>query len=296
VRLLPFFVVHLTHSYYADGRCLDFRVEPTCHTRRLLSNHRCVLEPRPNGVQVFATVTDQGSLLIPLRQDAAFTFDLHLVNSDFARFTDLAALDAISAPLFTNADLPPGDMPQLALVSRTRAAPAISRPAAKVFAAVEIRHNDTLAPGADGPRTFHVTFQAKQARWVYYLVTDLSYSGDAIQIVDAAASPLVFSGANRRDLNQEPAPSDAVAQRLASRYPDLRRFRFVSDGLVSCQQTSRKQIYLYLDGTRVAGALPNPSTRHAITMAVDSHDTALQDDALFHIVKHITHPFPRTGG
>ena len=298
MKFLPYFGVYLTHAYYADGRCLDFRVEPTLQTQRLLRNHRCVLEQRPDGVQVLSTMTEQGDFLIPFRQDAVFTFDLQLQNPDFSRITDLAEFDNISRPLFSNADLSPSHSGELVLTSRVRTLSRTSRMTSNAFAEVEIHYKDGLFPNTDDPNVFYVVFKAKRVRWIYYVVTDLNFSDDAIQIVDSDVAPVVFSEANRRDLNREPASSDRVAQQLAVQYPNLRRFRFVSDELVPCQQMSRKQIHVYLDGTRVAGALPNPSVRHAATIAIDSEqvETAPEQDVLFHIVKLITYPFPSMGG
>ncbi len=299
MRFLAVFVVHLAHPYYADGRCLDFQIEPTPPTQRLLRNHRCVLKPRPNGVQVLSAVNAQGDPLIPWQPGVTLTFHLRLQNPDFALFTDLSEITQTTAPRFTNADLSPvDDHLQLALGSSQAAATeglVEPRLPTGVFAEVAIGATDTLLPSADGPSAFHLTFKAKQVRWTYYYVTDLSPSGE-FQIVDADASPLVFTPENRTDLNQAPDPADAIAQALAAQYPELRRLRFVSDGLVSCRQAGRKQLHLYLNGNRVVGTLPNPSLRHSSTMEVDLNGTTQQQEVLFHIVKHITHAFPTTGG
>ena len=74
MKFLPLFRVHLTHSYYTDGRCTDFDIEPTLHTQRLLTNTRCVLQAMPDGIRVLTAVTDQGVPLPPAaaRRDVGF--------------------------------------------------------------------------------------------------------------------------------------------------------------------------------------------------------------------------------
>ena len=50
MKFLTLFSVHLSHTYYADGRCTDFDIEPTLPTQRLLTNARCVLKAMPDGI------------------------------------------------------------------------------------------------------------------------------------------------------------------------------------------------------------------------------------------------------
>ncbi len=99
MKYLPLFNLHLTHPYYTDDRCPDFQIEPTPDTHRRLNNYRCVLKPKPNGVQVLATVTDHGVPFIPMHKNALFAFHLRLQNPDFALFTDLAEITKTAAPL-----------------------------------------------------------------------------------------------------------------------------------------------------------------------------------------------------
>lgn len=160
-----------------------------------------------------------------------------------------------------------------------------------VFADVDIHNNDTLQPIGEKPVDFHVAFSAKQARWKYYFITDLKSTADQFfQIIDADPSPtvpalaLVFSDENRKDLNQDPDPSDDLAKELAEQYPGMQRFRFVSDNLIPCQQAARKHLELRLDGNPLCGILPNPSFRN--------YSKIEQQDSLFHVVKYLTNPFP----
>ncbi len=285
MRFLPLFSVHLRHPYYANGRCTDFDIEPTLPTQRLLTNARCVLKAMPNGVRVLTAVTDRGVPLISLQQDATLTFHLRLQNPDFVLFTDLTATPP-TAPLYTNAGLSAGDDLQLPLVHRA------GLPATGVFAEVVICQNDTIPlPGANKPGAFSITFKAKEARWTYYLISDLPKKNGQWQIVDTDQR-LTFSA---MDLTQPSAPSDAMATRLAPQYPDMQRWRFVSDAPIPCQQAARKHLQLTYDGQRVWEALPNPALQHYSTVEVNINGTPQPQEALFHIVKHLTHAFPTTG-
>ncbi len=119
MKFLPVFDVRVTHSYYADGRCPDFLVEPTSRTQKLLRDHRCVAKTRPDGIGVLAAVDAKGKLFIPIPRDATFAFHLRLQNADFPLFTDLAGVNHQPAPLYTNATMDPSDGTALALESRT---------------------------------------------------------------------------------------------------------------------------------------------------------------------------------
>ena len=93
----------------------------------------------------------------------------------------------------------------------------------------------------------------------------------AFRIEDQDAPPLVFSEKNRRDLNAQPDPADEVAQTLAERYPNMKRWRFVSDDLVPCRQQARKSLQLYQGDHRVVASLPNPAPGKYATITVISN-------------------------
>lgn len=118
MKFQPLMALSLTHSYYRDGLCRDFWIEPTIATQGLLKNYRCILKSLPHGLQVLAPVTDDNTLFIPLPKGLTFVFQLRLQNPDFALFTDLTEISQIAVPLYTNADPGSGQKVQLALVSR----------------------------------------------------------------------------------------------------------------------------------------------------------------------------------
>jgi hypothetical protein len=164
-----------------------------------------------------------------------------------------------------------------------------------VFADVEISVTDSLLDFAAGPAEFSIVFTAKQARWVYYCITDLSGAETQLRIVDSDTSPVVFSDTNRIHLNQQPDPTDAVAVALGAQYPEKQRFRFISDNLIPCQQTARKRLQLQLGANRLADALPNPSLQKYSSMTVAGGQISQPQDVLFHVIKYFTHTFPTTG-
>jgi hypothetical protein len=118
MKFQPLMALSLTHPYYRDGLCRDFWIEPTIATQSLLKNYRCVLKPLPHGLRILAPVTDDNTPFIPLPKGLTFVFQLRLQNPDFALFTDFTEISQVAAPLYTNADLGPGQEVQLVLVSR----------------------------------------------------------------------------------------------------------------------------------------------------------------------------------
>lgn len=132
MKYLPLLDLSLTHTYYSDGRCPDFRVTPTAATLNLLKNHRCILRFQPNGVQVLCPVTGDGEQFIPVSAGAVFAFVLYVNNPGFPWFTDLSEHARVAAPLLTNADLGEAEPVQLALTSRRAMSTesfAVQRPA-----------------------------------------------------------------------------------------------------------------------------------------------------------------------
>lgn len=64
MKFAVIFDMAVRHSYYADGACPDFAIEPSTGTARLLRNYRCVVKPRKDGLQVAAELGAGGSPVI----------------------------------------------------------------------------------------------------------------------------------------------------------------------------------------------------------------------------------------
>ena len=289
MKLAAIFGLSVRHTYYSDGVCPDFVVEPTADTARLLRNYRCVLKSRKDGVLIVAELADSGAPMIPVDSAVNFRFNLRLQNSDFPLFTDLSAISQQAAPRFApgGADVSKGG--SLTLATQATALDD------GVFAVVEIPGTVFASPGG-WPVQFTVDFQPRRARWMYYCVTDLKLTGKDLRLVDigTSAPPLVFSPTNRTDLAQSPDAADALATQLASRYPSLARMRFVSDDVVPCLQSPRT-LSLQLDGNNFPDVLPTPSIRNSALWPAAAQGTQPQQDALYQIVKYVSYSFSKNG-
>lgn len=152
------------------------------------------------------------------------------------------------------------------------------------LAAVQLRYDASMPTPGQAAAPFEIRFQARAARWAYYLVTDRA--GD-FQVVDTgpAAPPLTFSSADRSVLDDTASATDPRARDLARQYPGQTRIRFLSDQPVACTSAARKGIELRLAGDTVMAALPNPSVGQASRIRRLA-GSALPDEDLFHQVIH----------
>lgn len=285
MKHVTLFSLSVIHPFYDDGRCRDFDLEPTAATRRLLRNHRLILRPGSDGLQILTPLDDSGNAFLPLPENTAFVFHLVSRNRDFDLFTDLAAVSARPAPLFTDAGVTPGA--PLRLTSWETATAGFGR---DVFADVEVH-----AGGAElVEQKFRLVFAAKLALWAYYCVTDLR-NGGPLALVDATPvsqeAPLLFSDANRRELNESPDPEDRIAVQLAARYGDLRRIRFLSDQAVACREIPGRRLELHQETSghplRLSGPLPLPPLQSYSTVVTAAGGA---EDSLYQVFKYLTEP------
>ncbi len=295
MKFLPLIDLRLSHEYYADRQCSDFLIEPTSRTKQLLDNYRWILKTTRDGIRVVVTANDDSTPFISLRLGLTLTFQLQLRNSDFALFTDLTQLARAALPIYTNDDIGAESPVPLALRSREEQ-PGERRPprAGTMFADVEIQYAKQQPEIAGGPKEFQVSFQAKQARWVYYVVTD-NQDGE-FRIEDKNGQPLLFDDRNRADLRRQPDPADQIAQALMEQYPTLRLLRFMSDDPIPCRQQARRSIQLRLDGSQVIAALPNPALSNCSTVQVTRGGSTQREDTLFQVIKYFNRQSQTTGG
>ncbi len=275
MKFLGFMELRLRHPYYTDARCPDFEIEPAPDTHKLLKNHRCVFKALPDGMRILIAATkdnDKFIPFIPLQKEIKFNFYLRLQNSDFPLFTDLAEIAQAATPVYGNGEKTAG---QLDLSSRQSALKN------GVFADIEINCNDSLSEIANGPGEFQILFKAKKLRWKYHLVVDNGNTGFSIE--DKDASPLVFSDYDQSD------DADSIAETLADQYPNMQKFRFISDDLIPCQQQPRKAIQLNLEDSPVLLPLPNPSLRNYAIMETTANGNVQKEEILFQVVKYLTH-------
>jgi len=273
--------LRMRHDYYADGRCADFAIAFSDDTTRLLRGHRLVVGTNADGFSIRTPLDASGQPFLPLPVDSVLRFSLLLRNQDFPLFTDLSAVSAQPAPLYSNAGAASGAEGALVLSAR---APGAALSAPGVFADVELHPGSAGRAVSAPPAIFQLSFPAKQVRWAYYCVNDVAPGPAELHIVDASPSGtpnlLQFGDGNRTKLDEHPDPSDPIAVQLGSRYPNLRCTRFISDQSVACRKEPRKYLELRLGDERLAGPLPNPSLR-----------SAAQEGQLFHVIRYRTQPF-----
>ena len=291
MKFSSFFDLILTHSYYSDGRCLDFTIEPTTVTRKLLNNYRYILKTRPDRVQVFRAVTEQNESFIPLSKNTVFSFLLKLKSIDFALYTDLSNFQAKGFPIYSNKNNNEGLDEVVARKPLTLEFDDHQK-SADIFAKVNIHLTDSSQKFNNEFITFEIAFAAKQMIWKYYFVTNLNEQGSRFQIKDEddarTDSPMVFNIDS--STNQVSKPIDKISDMLEQQYPDMKQFHFLSKQPIICRQAARKNIQLYFDGNKISENLPNPSV-HNYSQLVVGENQSLQD-SLFQIIKYITRPFP----
>ena len=280
------FELRVEHAFYAGGPCPDVALEPTEAGRALARNQRWILQPLADGLRVVTALDDAGEPALPVAADAVFACHLQAKTADFELFTDCAAHQTMSAPLYQNGDSAQGGA--LSLQDRPG-----GRRARGTIADVEIGNLAALGVAGEPP-VFRVALQARRALWAYYLVTNV-VPGDFVITDTAAATAIGFTGeGSPRDLVASPDPDDPVAVDLARQHPGMRLLRFVSDALVPCHEQPRQHIELHLDGVRKLANLPNPAFRRYSMLATTSSTGTAGDGAtelrpsFFHIIRHIT--------
>lgn len=285
MRYAAILEVVLKHAFHANGRCTDFAIEPSDDTARLLRDHRCLLRFLPDGFRVVTPLDDAGLPFLPLPEGARLLFRLTLEDDHFALVTALSALEKIVArgfsPVFTNAHEPPGVAGELRLAD---GAPC------RAFAEIEI----VLHPGGVGrsppAAKYWAAFEARQAYWAYYCVTDLPQSEiteKPLRILDGAPDPIVFTATA---LDEHPDPGDPIAVQLERLYPDKRRVRFLSGRAIHASETPRKHLKLALGSDDLLQPLPNPSPRRF--SETSPSELPPRQHCLFQIIKYNANPWP----
>jgi hypothetical protein len=266
VKYLPFIELRLKHTYYTNERCPDFEIEPTPDTHQLLKNYRCVFKTLPDGMRILIAVTenkDKFVPLIPLQTGLNFSFYLRLQNPDFPLFTDIAKTQCSSEgkaawQLYLSC-------PSKALRSDILVA--------------DIELNNAPLEITDAFGEFEIQFQAKKAKWKYYLITD--NPSRKFSIIKNKDGFLVFEA-------ETDTCSDSIAQMLKSQYPNMNMFCFMSSSLIPCQQQGRESIGLNLNNSTVLKNLPNPSLRNYATMETDQSKSSQKEEVLFQVIKYLT--------
>lgn len=137
--------------------------------------------------------------------------------------------------------------------------PAPPQLAPGVFAAIKINYNFKPYDLSKISSQFQVLFRPKQARWIYYIITDTKTEPPSIEDKD---NDLAFNMTEQVILSQDADHSDPLFLELSEKFPGKQCYRFTSNNLVSCRETPRKKLQLKFGNEKFMDALPNPSFHH----------------------------------
>jgi hypothetical protein len=286
------FSISLKHEYFKSGLCTDFTVSPQQYseamrekdmealigqyaevpegklaeilmrrdTSTVLKNHRCVVKPKPNGINVYVPTVDGKAPAYPFADGTRLSFYLLLKNSQFPLYTDFTRLPAGNGFTVTYAD-------QEKLPN-------------EVFARVSIQ-GDLNVMDEKQALDFEVRFFSKPLRWVYYLVTDTGNATGDFSITSGGAE---FPALAWEQI--APNEGDTIDKMLAGQYPLLRRVRFVSKQAIPYRESGLPNIHLAFGQYQIFDNLLSPSLRNFYRTNVDT--TSSQTDAIYAIVKCVT--------
>ncbi|MDD1606920.1 MAG: hypothetical protein LUQ28_01375 [Methylococcaceae bacterium] len=252
--------ISLKHSYYRDGLCPDFTVIPQKVTETMLRNHRCVVKPKVNGINIYIPTDEAKIPIIKFTNGTQLSFNLRLKNPEFSLYTDFSQLPS-------NGNFQLVDTKQDQWFGTD------------VFATINIQRDFNKID--ESASTIELAFFTKQVRWVYYLVTNQGNNDNDFLIT--------FSGQGSPSFTWKQitiAESDKISSLLANEYPKMRRLCFVSEQDIPCGESGLKNIQLSFGQNKIFENLPSPPLRNYYRTNVDN--THQQADAIFTIVKSIT--------
>ena len=281
MRYVPFLDLSVEHPYYPDGRCAALSLEPTDATWRLARNHRCELRSRLGGIRVLVGVDAEGRPFLPSSGVLPWRFRLKVTDPALYLMTDLAQLEALSAPCFV---LPETADAPLSLKSGSEGSLPVG-----VLADVELELAIT-AESPVAPTPLRIELASLAARWAYYCVTDFGIGGTSggnkethdlslVSVDPKGETPGEILFLEAQELGSD--TSDPVAESLASRFPNLRRLLFLSETKIACRRIHKDRIQLRQGTTVLAGPLPTPSI-HRRRAVVGSDEVEL-----FQVVRYL---------
>ena len=134
MRYLPIIQLDVAHSYYQNGYCPAFHIEPDRKTKKILRDHRCIFKSRPGGFLVAQTVNDNDVPVIELAVSTKFRFMMWPADANCLLFTDMSNFYSHRTALFTNKGVDDNKLKLTSDISQER----------RVFAGIEIEITDAL--------------------------------------------------------------------------------------------------------------------------------------------------------
>lgn len=259
-----------THGGYPEGRCTGVRIEPRGWEptgTRALERHRLLVKPRPDGLDVLGRVDERGRPFLAF-DDLTLSFDLLADDTDFVLRSDLERLRRLAAPTFRRARSG----------SELKLRDGETALAAGVLAGIELA--DVDASWLRNPRRFVVPFAAKQALWVYYLLTERK--GEPPRIVDNDGQrALTFASEPLADAAAL-ADSDPVGAALLARHATRTCWRLTSDRPLASAPV--RGLTLHRGDHLLVAELPSPSIRNHATLALATDSKPR--DALYSVLEY----------
>lgn len=218
-------------------------------------------------------------------QTAAFVLTGAIAPAALMDFDEVAKLITVNSSAQTSGD------------AFTVTYPSIPALPADVWAEVEIFTDAPLATLAQGPGQFRLNFNAGQAQWLYYVITD-EIAGELTIQDEETNEPIRFGLANRTHFNAQPEQADAIAQRLMQQYPNRHYWRFISDKEVGYRQKARKSLQLYIGNQAVLATLPTPSPRNGWNFSNDAAENSGSQtkNSLYQVVTYFSESLTTAGG
>jgi|SRR5216684_1119942 hypothetical protein len=115
----PLLDLRVTHPFYANLRCGDLKIAPSAGTEALMRRLRLTCKAFPDHISLYAERDAAGVAFAAAAAPVSLDFVLRPRGAGFALITDLAAIGAQPAPLFTNAGVAAVDPLNLRLTTRT---------------------------------------------------------------------------------------------------------------------------------------------------------------------------------
>jgi hypothetical protein len=115
----PLLDLRVTHPFYADLRCGDLAIAPSAETAAVMRRLRLTCKTFQDHVSLYAELGSGGGAFAAAAAPVSLDFVLRPRGGDLALITDLAAIGAQPAPLFTNVGVAAVDPLNLRLTTRT---------------------------------------------------------------------------------------------------------------------------------------------------------------------------------
>jgi hypothetical protein len=251
----PLLELAITHAYLGGDALPGSAVVPDQRTEARLRGLRLIGKPSSGRFRIFGEFDSEGALRVALPAALPLRFAIQRPGPELAFATDMARLGPAS--LYTDEGAPAGNPQQLRPKPRTK----VDDPHPFALAAVELTRAQVAAAAAGRPRRCTVTLPVVTARWCYYLVTDLPnpLSEWSIARGGGANGPAPAFGDDGRVELTDSTKGDSTGAMLRRQNPGLRVLRFLSDAPFAARQAVVRGLELHVGGTRLFGALPNPS-------------------------------------